>query len=168
MNSSMALRFAHVFLMNAVVLVCLGSTFSFTEAQQSFDITSCHSGVVKVLFADKEVTLKSGEGWGIMMSNQENKVFDNVTFHVITTIRTIGKDISEVGYVKFMDPDGDVFLAELSMVGAEHTNKFFYGTGKWKGITGSSKGQRIVFRMMPPDWAAACSRTVGTFELPKK
>jgi hypothetical protein len=155
-------------LVKAAALLFLSPAVSLAQARQSFDFTACHAGAVKVLFADKEVALRSAEGWGIVVSNQPNKLFDNATFHVVTTIRTVGKDSSEAGYYKLMDLDGDFILAEVSRSGGEQVSRFFYGTGKWKGITGSSRSERIVFRVMPPDWAAACSRTVGTFELPKQ
>jgi len=163
---SALLRSGRSLLLKAAALLCLSPAVSLAQARQSFDFTSCHAGAVKVLFADKEVALRSAEGWGI--SNQPNKLFDNATFHVVTTIRTVGKDSSEVGYYKLMDLDGDFILAEVSRSGGEQVSRFFYGTGKWKGITGSARSERIVFRVMPPDWAAACSRTVGTFELPKQ
>jgi hypothetical protein len=154
--------------MKAAALVFLSPAASLAQAQQSFDFTSCHAGVVHLLFADKEVAIRSAEGWGIVVSNQPNKLFDNATFHVVTTIRTVGKDSSELGYYKLMDLDGDIILAEVSRSGGEQVSKFFYGTGKWRGITGSGRSERIVFRVVSPDWAAACSRTVGTFELPKQ
>jgi hypothetical protein len=152
----------------AAALLCLCPTAPLAQTRQTFDFTSCHAGVVKVLFADKEVAIRRSEGWGIVLSNQPNKLFDNATFHVVTTIRTVGKDSTEVGHYKLMDPDGDFVLAEVSRSGGEQVSKFFYGTGKWRGITGSGRSERIVFRVMPPDWAAACSRTVGTFVLPKR
>jgi hypothetical protein len=165
---SALLRSGRSLLLKAAALLCLSPAVSLAQARQSFDFTSCHAGAVKVLFADKEVALRSAEGWGIVISNQPNKLFDNATFHVVTTIRTVGKDSSEVGYYKLMDLDGDLILAEISRSGGEQVSKFFHGTGKWRGIVGSGRSKRIVFRVMAPDWAAACSRTVGTFELRKQ
>jgi hypothetical protein len=133
--------------------------------EQSFDFTACHAGVVKLLYDDMGVALRTGEGWGIVMSNRRDKLLDGATFHVVTTIRTVGKESFEVGYYKLMDPDGDVILAEVSRSGAEHVARFFHGTGKWRGIRGSARSERIAFRVMQ-GWAAACSRTVGTFQLP--
>jgi len=161
-------RSGRAVLMEAAALLWLGPTVSLAQAQQSFDFTSCHAGVVRVLFADKEVAIRRAEGWGIVLSNQPNKLFDSATFHVVTTVRTVGNDSSEVGYYKLMDLDGDLILAEISRSGGEQVSKFFHGTGKWRGIVGSGRSKRIVFRVMAPDWAAACSRTVGTFELRKQ
>jgi len=156
-------------MMEAVAIV-FGVVMSIpiAQAEQPYDITSCHSGTTKVLIADKEMRIWSGEGWGIIMSNHENKVFDNCTFHVITVIQVMGDKITETGFFKTMDPDGDIVVAQTSRVGTESITKFLYGTGKYKGITGGGKSHRIVFGRIPPDSAAACSRGIGTFELPKK
>jgi len=141
---------------------------SIAQAEQPYDFTSCHSGTIKVLYTNKEITVLSGEGWGIIMSNHENKIFDNCTFHVMTIIQTMGDKITETGFLKIMDIDGDIVVAQTCRVGTESITKFIYGTGKYKGITGGGKSHRIVFGRIPPDLAAACSRGIGTFELPKK
>jgi hypothetical protein len=146
---------------------CLFAFISLVQAEQPYDITACHSGTIKRLYASREITVLSGEGWGIIMSNHEKKIFDNCTFHVMTLIQTMGDKITETGFVKIMDPDGDLAMAEMTRVGTESISKFIYGTGKYKGITGGGKSQRIVYGRIPPDAAAACSRLRGTFELPK-
>jgi hypothetical protein len=156
-------------MMGAVAIVFgLFMFIPIAQAEQPYDMTSYHSGKIKVLFADKEMTIWSGEGWGITMSNHENKVFDNCTFHVMTVIQVMGDKITETGFVKLMDPDGDIVVAQTSRVGTESITKFLHGTGKYKSITGRGKSHRIVFGRIPPDSAAACSRGIGTFELPKK
>lgn len=148
-------------------LPLLAPTFSSAQSQQTFEVTTCHSGVVRTVFTDKNVTLRSAEGWGIVMS-PGNKLLDNSSFHVVTAVRTVGQAITETGYIELTDPDGDVILMESSRTSSEHTSRFFHGTGKWKGISGSGKGQYIVFRRMQPDWAAACSKSAWTVELPAK
>jgi hypothetical protein len=157
-----------VFSASCVVLSCLMPAASKPQSQQTFDLTTCHAGQVKTVFQDKDVTLMSAEGRGIVMSNQGSTALDNSTFQVIATIRAAGQTLTEVGYVKLTDPDGDVILMEMSRSGSEHTSTFFHGTGKWTGISGSGKGRYIVFRRVPPDWAAACSKSVWTVELPAK
>jgi len=160
-------RLARAFFMFWAGLPFLAPTFSNAQSQQTLDVTTCHSGEVTTVFADKDVTLRSAEGWGIVMS-QGNTSLDNSSFHVVTTLRTHGQAITETGYVELTDPDGDVILMESSRTSTEHTSRFFHGTGKWSGISGSGKGQYIVFRRMQPDWAAACSKSVWTIELPAK
>jgi hypothetical protein len=157
-----------VFCTWCIVLSCLMPAASNAGSLQTFDLTTCHAGQVKTVFQDKDVTLMSAEGRGIVMSNQGSTPLDNSTFQVVATVRAIGQTMTEVGYVKLTDPDGDVILMEMSRSGSEHTSTFFHGTGKWKGISGSGKGRYIAFRRMQPDWAAACSKSVWTVELPAK
>lgn len=153
---------------SVAIAVCLAISISLGQAQQLYDITTCHSGTTKILFGSKELTIRSAEGWGITMSNHENRFLDNCTFHVITLIQVRPDKIVETGYVKVMDPDGDFIIAEMTRAGLESITRFIHGTGKYKGITGGHKSERIVFGIIPPDAAAACSRSIGTFELPKK
>ena len=169
MTLSNKLKIGVAFHVRAITTItfCLVVFISFAQAEQPYDITSCHSGTIKMLYSSKEMTILSGEGWGIITSNHENKAFDNCTFHVMTLIQVMGEKITETGYYKLMDPDGDLVIAETTRIGTESISRFLHGTGKYKGITGGGKSQRIVFGRIPPNTAAACSRSVGTFKLPK-
>jgi hypothetical protein len=150
------------------IIFILATFTSISQAETPFDFTSCHSGVVKALYSSEELKIFSAEGWGIIMSNHENKVFHNYTFHVMAIGQVMPGKTIEFGYIKLIDPNGDIIVMEFNHIGLENVSKILYGTGKWKGITGSSKsGGRIVFGRIPPDAAAACSRTTGTFALPK-
>jgi hypothetical protein len=169
MTLSNKLKIGVAFHVRAITTItfCLVVFISFAQAEQPYDITSCHSGTIKMLYSSKEMTILSGEGWGIITSNHENKAFDNCTFHVMTLIQVMGEKTTETGYYKMMDPDGDLVIAEVTRIGTESISRFLHGTGKYKGITGGGRSQRIVFGRIPPNTAAACSRSVGTFKLPK-
>jgi len=71
-------------------------------------------------------------------------------------------------YRKYMDPDGDTFVIELSGVDQEGTMKFLEGTGKWKGLTGGGKAY-VTLRGKPitPGTTQYCGRSTGTYELKK-
>ena len=151
-----------------VIAFCLFIFISVAQAETPYDITECHSGTVKFLHSSEESKIFSAEGWGIIMSNHENKVFNNFTLHIFAIGQVMPGKTIETGYVKLMDPDGDIIVADFSHVGPERVSKLLYGTGKWKGITGGHKGSGlIVYGRIPPNAAAACSRSTGTFELPK-
>jgi len=138
------------------------------QAETAYDVTECHSGIVKTLYSSEKERIFSAEGWGIVMSNHENKVFDNFTLHIFAIGQVMPDKAIETGYIKLTDPDGDIIIANFSRIGPERVTKFIYGTGKWKGITGGHKSiRRIVYGRIPPDAAAACSRATGIFELPK-
>ena len=169
MTLSNKLKIGVAFHVRAITTItfCLVVFISFAQAEQPYDVTSCHSGTTKILFSSKELTIISAEGWGIFMSNHENKFLDNCTFHVMTLVQVMPDKVIETGYVKVMDPDGDFVIAETKRIANEAITKFLYGTGKYKGITGGHKSERIVYGRILPDAAAACSRSTGTFDLPK-
>jgi hypothetical protein len=51
------------------------------QAEQPFDCTHCVSWTETILSATEELTVTSYDVKGIIMSNLENKVFDNMTTH---------------------------------------------------------------------------------------
>ena len=141
------------------------------QAETPYDITPCMSGTITMLIQSKEMTVFSMDLKGIARSNHENKVFDNYTFHYVGVYRIIaGKVIAQHGYTKFMDPDGDCFLVEVSNVGGQGSvTKLLHGTGKWKGITGGGELKPIARgKPIKPGTWQGCSRHIGTFELPPK
>ena len=138
------------------------------KAQTPFDVTECGGGPVTIVFQSPEVTVSGLEGKGIIFSNHENKLFNNCTFQVVQIARIIGSNRVSNSYWKIMDPDGDAIVASVDVVGPEKTMTFLHGTGKWKGIKGGAKGKGITGgKFIVPGTFQACSRYVGSFELPK-
>lgn len=138
------------------------------QAQTPFDFTECLAGTFTVVYESKEIRIGSVEGKGIIISHHENKVFDNCTFHVVSIAKTVDGKRRSDSYWKIMDPDGDIIIAELVVLGPEKTMKFLHGTGKWKGIKGEAKGKTTATgKPIAPGTIQTCSRYVGTFELPK-
>jgi hypothetical protein len=138
------------------------------QAQTPFDITECAVGNATMVYQSKECTIGGMEGKGIIFSHHENKVFDNCTFQVVAIAKTVDGKRRSDSYWKIMDPDGDIIIAELVVLGPEKTIKFIHGTGKWKGIKGEAKGKTTAIgKFIAPGTIQACSRYVGTFELPK-
>jgi hypothetical protein len=138
------------------------------QAQTPFDFTECYAGNATVVFQSKEITIVGSEGKGILISHHENKVFDNCTFHTVVIVKTVDGKRTSNSYWKIQDPDGDVVIAEVLVVGPEKTMTFLHGTGKWKGIKGSAKGKTTAAgKPVVPGTIQTCSRYVGTFELLK-
>lgn len=136
------------------------------QAQTPFDVTECGAGTMTMIYQSKEMSIYGLEGKGIFLSHHENKVFDNFTFQVVA----IGKmeDVKRTSetYWKIMDPDGDIIIAEVTVVIPEKTMKFLHGTGKWKGIKGGAKGKTSAAgKPITQGTFQSCSRYVGTFEL---
>ena len=78
--------------------------------------------------------------------------------------------LTALTYSKFMDPDGDFVILEITIAPGETEGdcKFLQGTGKWKGIKGGGK-VRAITRGKPitPGTFQGCNRWTGTFGLPK-
>ena len=138
------------------------------QAQTPFDITECAAGTATTVYQSKEYTIGGLEGKGIILTHHENNVFDNCTFHVVVIYKIVDGKRRSDSYWKIMDPDGDVIVAEAVVLGPDKTMKFLHGTGKWKGIKGEAKGKTTsIGKPVAPGTFQACSRYVGTFELPK-
>ena len=163
----MATKKADVRLCSLIVILSLFLFTPIVQAQTPFDFTECISGTSTTVFQSKEITIASLEGKGILISHHENKVFDNCTFHVVVIAKTVDGKRRSDSYWKIMDPDGDIIIAEVVVLGPEKTMKFLHGAGKWKGIKGEAKGKTSAIGVIVPGTFQACSRYVGTFELPK-
>ena len=158
------------------VLICIFSLYifvPFAQAETPFDITSCLTGPATVLSPSKELVILGVEFKGIIMSNHENKIFDNFITHFVGVSRIMAGQVDGRGYTKLTDLDGALIFTETTAFGPVGQPtwkwKFLYGTGKWKGITGSASVLPITKRspLVEGTWRA-CYKITGTFELPKK
>jgi len=155
--------------LSAAVAIVLGLAMFIpvAQAETPYDLTNCYYGTLTTLYKSKELTILTSDVRGIARSSHENKVFDNCSFHSVQIIQIMNGKKKRSGHTKFMDPDGDYFFVEVSG-GDNATVKFLYGTGKWKGITGTGKFERIARgKSMEPGTFQGCVRNTGTFELPK-
>jgi len=147
-------------------------SISVSQAQTPFDITGCFVGPATVLSSSEELVILSVELKGIIMSNHENKVFDNFIYHFLGVSRIMAGQVDARGYSKLTDLDGDFILTETTTFGPVAKTtwkwKFLHGTGKWKGITGSASLLPITKRgaLVEGTWRG-CYKLTGTFELPK-
>ena len=157
-----------VWKMGIAIILGFFTFIPIAQSQTPFDFTECLSGSATVVYQSKEITITGTEGKGIIFSHHENKVIDNCTFQVVAIAKTVDGKRRSDSYWKIMDPDGDVIIAEVVVLGPEKTMKFIHGTGKWKGIKGEAKGKTTAIgKFIAPGTIQACSRYVGTFELPK-
>jgi len=155
--------------LSVVIAIVLGSVIRMpvAQAETSYDLTNCYSGTATDLYRTEELIILTIDSKGIARSNNENKIFDNSSFHSTQILQIINDGWKRFGHTKFMDPDGDYFFVEVS--GGKNADiKFLYGTGKWKGITGTGKFERIARgKAIEPGTFQGCVRNTGTFELPK-
>jgi hypothetical protein len=142
------------------------------QAETPFDFTQCLTGPVTVLSSSEELVILSVELKGIIMSNHENKVFDNFISHFLGVSRIMAGQVDARGYSKLTDLDGDFIVTETTTSGPVGKTtwkwKFLHGTGKWKGITGSASVLPItkLASVVEGTWRG-CYKVTGTFELPK-
>jgi len=138
------------------------------EAQQPFDTTYCASSTMTTVSASEGLIVLSLDTKGIAWSNHENKVFDNMTFHCVAVGKIMAGKPTGTGYCKYMDPDGDFIVWELSIDVPIDTLKALQGTGKWKGIKAEGKAVLITkAKSITPDTRQVCRKFTGTFELSK-
>ena len=157
-----------MFRMAILVVIGLFIFIPVAQGQTPFDFTECLAGTSTTVYESKEIRIGSTEGKGIIFSHHENKVFDNCTFHVVSIAKVVDGKRRSDSYWKIMDPDGDIIIAELVVLGPEKTMKFLHGTGKWKGIKGEAKGKTTATgKFIAPGTIQSCSRYVGTFDLQK-
>jgi len=164
--------------MNIRILAMVGIFFlihfsvSVAQAETPFDITSCVTGPATMLSSGEEILIIGVELKGNIMSNHENKVFDNFISHFLGVSRIMAGQVDARGYSKLTDPNGDYIFTETTTYGpvAKPTWKwkFLYGTGKWKGITGGADVLAITKRSpLVEGTYLGCYKITGTFELPK-
>ncbi len=119
-----------MFRMAILVVIGLFIFIPVAQGQTPFDFTECLAGTSTTVYESKEIRIGSTEGKGIIFSHHENKVFDNCTFHVVSIAKVVDGKRRSDSYWKIMDPDGDIIIAELVVLGPEKTMKFLLGNGK--------------------------------------
>ena len=155
--------------LSKAVAIFLGSAMFIPVAlaETPYDLTSCYYGTLTPLYKSKELTILTIDVRAIVRSNHENKVFDNCSAKSVQIIEIMNGKKKRYGHSKLLDPDGDYIIIEITG-GQDATQKFLYGTGKWKGIKGNGKFERIARgKSMEPRTFQGCVRNTGTFELPK-
>ena len=142
------------------------------QAETSFDTTLCLTGPATMLSSSQELVILGVELKGIIMSNHENKVFDNLVSHFLGVSRIMAGQVDARGYSKLTDLNGDFIFMETTTFGPSVKPtwkvKFLYGTGKWKGVTGGADVSPITKRSPVVEGTyRGCYKITGTFELPK-
>jgi len=109
---------------------------------------------------------------GIMMSNHENKVFDNVVSQFVGVSKVAAGQLDGHGYARWIDTDGDLIFTQTIAAGPlgkpDWKIRFLHGTGKWKSITGGGEVTQITKRSPVVEGSfRGCYRLAGSFVLPK-
>lgn len=155
----------------AGVLVAVASYAGSVAAQETHSSIVCRAGTVIGLAKTEDMVSFGLEHRGVVLAEGANKSFDNQTQHCVGSV-TITRGVSKgSGYCKNMDAaTGDFVLLEWDANGKPGTGTFryVYGTGKWKGITGSGEYQSLApTRPISPGTYQNCIRGKATYSVPK-
>jgi len=156
----------------AMTVVILGLAMFIPVAQaqrQEVEIIICLADTYNIAHFSPEVAIMTCDSKSIWRSTHENKLFDNWTGHAVGVVEMVGGKSSWHMCVKGMAPDGEFIIAELTGDSESgSTWKPVYGTGKWKGVKGETKGKTITAgKPIVQGTAQMCEKYVGWIELPK-
>ena len=154
------------------IVFCLVMVIPAAQAEEPIDFTQYGVCTSTPASEDKEFRFSSFECIGITRSNQENKVFENMSVLEVGVGRHEGGQSTIYSLAKYMDRDGNYVIVEFNESAPsdrlEGTWKILYGTGKWKGIKGSGKHVHVGRgKPIKPGTLQGYVRNTGTFELPK-
>jgi hypothetical protein len=116
----------------------------------------------------KELMVLGFEFKGIVRSNTNSEIFNNVSEMCVGLVCKMGDDITQRGYCKYMYPNGDITIMEWDGKADDGNWNLLLGTGKWEGIKASGTWS-ILQRAKPiaPGTVQNCRTIKGTYELPK-
>ena len=138
------------------------------QAADSFESTACYSGTATMLHNSKELMVSSFELKGIVRSNTNSEIFNNVSEMVLGLMCKMGDEITQRGFAKYLYTNGDIIIMEWDGKANDGKWKLLMGTGKWEGIKGSGTWsilQRV--KSIAPGTFQGCRFFKGTYELPK-
>ncbi len=156
----------------AVTTVILGLIMFVPVAQaqrQDFETVQCNVGTVNPVHVSPDLAITSWDQKGITQSTHESKLFDNWTRHTIHVYKRIDGKVSWNGFTKALAPDGEFIIWEFSGDSQSGTTaKVIYGTGKWKGVKGEGKLNKLTSgKRIAPNIEPNCDKAVGWIEFPK-
>lgn len=157
-------------MIRAIILAFLVVVMFIPAAQaEEFECIVGVSGTYSTFHgSEKLMPLLRYEESGVMMSKSENKFLNNATLHYEGIQQGMGKKRDGYAFGKIVDPDGDIIIVRSVYTGPGHEAEFLQGTGKYKGIKGSYKAQRVAAgKPAMPGTYQNCKKIKGIFELPK-
>lgn len=136
------------------------------QAADPFEATACRSGTMTVVQGSKELMILGVELTGILRSNTE--MLNNTSEICVGIFKKMGDEVSQMGYCKYLYPDGDTNVVEWDGSRNEGKWKYLLGTGKWQNIKGGGTWKNIQRAKSIADGTFQnCIMLNGTYELPK-
>jgi hypothetical protein len=136
------------------------------RAGEPFASIMCNLSTLTPVVEGPDLTIIAIDYKGIIIDNSESKFFDNNTGHGSGIMKIEKGKVTGSSYAKHQDPNGDYYVLEMTLVGGEYDCKFIYGTGKFRGITGTAKAVGFTkAKPISPGTGQNCSKITGTYEL---
>jgi hypothetical protein len=138
------------------------------QAADPFESTACVSGTGIMVHSSKELTVMSFEIKGILRSDTNSEIFNNVSEMCVGLWSSMGEEITQRGFCKYLYPNGDINIIEWDGKANGGNFKFLLGTGKWEGIKGGGTWNILQrAKSIAPGTLQNCRKIKGTYELPK-
>jgi len=137
-------------------------------AADPFESTACVSGTMNIVHNSEELMASSLELKGIVRSNTNSEILNNVSEMCVGLFSRMGKEITQRGFCKYLYPNEDINIIEWNGGAGGGEWKFLSGTGKWEGIKGGGTYSVIErAKSIAPGTFQNCRKIEGTYELPQ-
>jgi len=150
-------------------LITLFAIFLFVptiHAANPFESTACVSGTMNIIQNSKEIMASSLELKGIVRSNTNSEILNNVSEMCVGLFSRMGDEITQRGFCKYLYPNEDINIIEWSGGASGGEWKFLSGTGKLEGIKGGGTYSIIQrAKSIAPGTFQNCRMLKGTYEL---
>lgn len=141
---------------------------SVSAREVAYDFVVCNHTRHTPLDAGPEGVAFGVEQWGIVASSTTPE-FENATTHCVGTMRVVGGKPSGKGMCKWFSAAGDTALGEFEVPpSGENRWTWLWGTGAWKGVTGTNSQFKSLGSGKPaaPGTSQSCRRDWGSYTLP--
>jgi hypothetical protein len=160
-------------MIKSTFIVVLGLLLFLPAAQagEKFEFVHCYSGTWTPMHENKDMPyIDTYKLDGIIMSKSENKFLANASTHCEGIGIGQGPKAKVTSYCIAIDPDGDMLMWGGPRKEGVIEREFGQGTGKYKGIKGNHRSERIAAAKKPlkPRTFQECRNLTGTIELSPK
>lgn len=137
--------------------------------------TIIYSGTFTAVTADKEHYVVHYTNKGVMVSDDKNSPFNNMSIYHVGTMYFENGVGRLIGYMTCTDPVGDKVVIEIKETnsipapapdGNSGTGKFIYGTGKFAGIAGTTEYKRWYVYPATKDTYQAIGKSEANWNIP--
>jgi len=151
-----------------IIVMAIAMLAQVSQAADSFESKACRSATITMIQNSKELVISGFELKGILQSNTNAEILNNVSEICVGTMKKVGDEITQRGFCKYMYSNGDINVLEWDGGANDGKWQFLLGTGKWEGIKGGGTW-KVIQRVKPivEGTGQNCMTITGTYELKK-